>query len=446
MPRGKSKSSSESAPTLPGQAEPDVAPTVKAKVEFDFAQVQGRMAPDSYFAFTASYPKKDQAMEYLYRMWPKIDRKKLSGDQDKYIEKVATPFTRHQLMRKWGSGEYLLMFNDQSCRGAVKRAECIVEIDHPDFPAIIEPGTLELDHPKNKAYVANLRGRGELPKEESMSNLSEALLNRALTVIEEKDSKPVVFPAAPDPLKEVERIASVAQAMGFVRPGATAAPDPISEIQRIMTVAQAMGFVRPDGAAPVAAFAAPAAKSSLIADIVPLLREVNAFVAESLPAIRMLLGGGAGVGGPIMSNSAQNVGPAAVPFPGQAASPGTASPASADDSENNMNLNFGLIQVLQAVGPQALSAFAMGIDGDAFAHGLCKSKTGERQYEALFQFGSEGILEAISVLPNLDQQLSQMGRTKEQLAAFVSEFVQYGMGEAVEGQASQVEEVGGNPK
>lgn len=111
----------------------------------------------------------------------KVQRKQ-KREPAKYIDKPDQPFgedARMEFLSRYGSGIYKVYINDGGVKGAKdadlqSRNLCkfFVTYYDSDFPTVLDPsrpdkglGILDLKHPDNESYVADLRMKGVLPRD-----------------------------------------------------------------------------------------------------------------------------------------------------------------------------------------------------------------------------------------------------------------------------------------
>lgn len=129
---------------------------------------------------------------YIYRVKPKI----LRPERQAYIELIpwessAPAFCEDRILDVHGSGVYKLMFNDDNKRPHVGVAECVVDLNDPSRPAVLNVEELDRNDPGNRAYIAHLRQSGKWPEEPKESKaggtdiLMEKLVDKVLDRQEE---------------------------------------------------------------------------------------------------------------------------------------------------------------------------------------------------------------------------------------------------------------------
>lgn len=97
-----------------------------------------------------------------------IDREQLNS-RDTSIEKVTGAVVdADYLLTKWGSGKYLLLFNDSNRpQSAQQVAKCTIELNDPTLPPMADPGELVVSHPDNRAIVNRYLSQGWTVKQVS---------------------------------------------------------------------------------------------------------------------------------------------------------------------------------------------------------------------------------------------------------------------------------------
>ena len=183
-------------------AQPEyVAPSLKAfpppprpegkgsMVSAEQAMNYWRSLPPEFIARTESY---------VYRLWPILDRGKELTESDRaliaarkkatptqHIDKPATPFgpdTRMEFLRRYGSGMYKVYINDAGVKTKEAKddpnlqrhtlVKFTISVHDNEYPPVLDPsrpdkgiGILDLSHPENASYIADLRMKGVLPLE-----------------------------------------------------------------------------------------------------------------------------------------------------------------------------------------------------------------------------------------------------------------------------------------
>jgi hypothetical protein len=93
---------------------------------------------------------------YLYRLHP------ICKTKPSYIEIFPQPVTYQQILQERGSGEYKLHINDKdkSKWGEIIITRWKTKEHWTEYPPVLDPATLDLDHKDNKSYVEWLKSRG----------------------------------------------------------------------------------------------------------------------------------------------------------------------------------------------------------------------------------------------------------------------------------------------
>lgn len=103
---------------------------------------------------------------YLYRLWPKIDRKLSNPSNPNNIATFEAPFDEGFLLRNHGSGKYELQLADLGRPENFRRVcRTVLDLQNADYPPVIELRELDLGYDGNRSYIAGLRMRGLLPGE-----------------------------------------------------------------------------------------------------------------------------------------------------------------------------------------------------------------------------------------------------------------------------------------
>lgn len=122
--------------------------------------------PDNFTRLCAAYPAREAAAVYVYRLEPKIDRRK-AGHRYNYIDKLLLgdePISAESLLPSHGSGKFQLKLNDENRPKQLREvASTILTINDPERPPVVPPEELVWEAPENRSYVQGLRARGICP-------------------------------------------------------------------------------------------------------------------------------------------------------------------------------------------------------------------------------------------------------------------------------------------
>lgn len=133
----------------------------------EFWKLVGEVPVDSWGRFKA----------YLYRTWPRIDRKLVNPDSPTSIEIIDTPFDADYILKHHGEGDYEIKLIDS---GRPENSQmvcmCYLKLRSPDFPPVIDQRELDMGYDGNRSYVEGLRARGLLGKQPDKGNGSDASL------------------------------------------------------------------------------------------------------------------------------------------------------------------------------------------------------------------------------------------------------------------------------
>ena len=155
-----------------------VQPEASPQVDTDTAWMQKvldkpnkKLKPDVFLKVIAVYPERDACYCYVYRRYPRIDRKLKDPKAPLYIEKHEGPLTIEHLLHTWGSGEYKLAWTDDGQpRGKTRICETVVDVYDAEHPPVIDLEELMLEEPANKSFVRGLHMRGEIHSNERGGN------------------------------------------------------------------------------------------------------------------------------------------------------------------------------------------------------------------------------------------------------------------------------------
>jgi hypothetical protein len=183
-----------------------------------------RAKPAEFFAYWKSVAKEfpHRTILYVYRTWPVIDREQIG--QAHYIEKLTSPINPkewdHEVLHRWGSGDYKLLLHDSELGKTV--AMCKISVRDSEYPPVVSLKEIMMDDPANRSYIEQLRMKGILPvadkeKEEdedmkamipgAVDTLAETvttLTDKVVDMARESQSKPA---PAPPPRVEEQAVA-----------------------------------------------------------------------------------------------------------------------------------------------------------------------------------------------------------------------------------------------
>lgn len=210
------------------QAEIAAASPPQPPVPFLPAPRKYSLRPEDFFAYWAETDSvnPDRVVAYVYRGWPRIDRKKngLLPDAHKYIDTIGNALAsdplewRRQMLHRYGSGSYKLVLTD----GLRSKSLCQTvipskDLDDDEYPPVLDLSELVMDHPDNQSYIRQLEIKGVLAKESEMQQ-GEAVKEMAGLVREvvlDGQRRQAAVPA-PDPMGTAAAIQATAQAMADV--------------------------------------------------------------------------------------------------------------------------------------------------------------------------------------------------------------------------------------
>jgi hypothetical protein len=407
---------------------------------FDFQRGSQRFSdPEEFRRFCEEYPSKQATVTYVYRIWPAINREQ-TGHTDSRLEKVTSAtenappggvVTADYLARVWGSGIYLLMFNDLNNRHS-QVAKCQVEINDPFLPPNIDPAELVLSGPKgekNAPVIARylqlgwtlVESRNDLipgsfkqlvppapdkrssdppaapvPAAPAVAPLTGQVVLDAATFqrLMAAQASPPAAPAAPG----IETVFAIADRIRTASQPPPAGSSGLGEIMKYIELLKMMGWAPPGAAA-----AAPAVESggSIASQVLTALTHAPAILRE----LRMF------------SSPAPQASPQA-PAPIAAA-------AAPDDEDEDLDLAEDDIMIpdlgsLMAIGKQAIDAYTSGQRGEAFAALLLE------QHEPVFRWlrsiGKAQVLAYLSSAPGMSERIAA---APGQFEAWVTQFFSF---------------------
>ena len=134
------------------------------------------LPPDEFWRVTHTYPDRRATVYYLYRLWPKIDRK-LAGSETALLDKQLE-MDEDYIERVHGGGEYEVYFRDENRRGQGVKTSPAVCIDATKVFPVVNQAELVIGHPKNAGFIEQLKARGmwdrDKPKGANVSDTAAA--------------------------------------------------------------------------------------------------------------------------------------------------------------------------------------------------------------------------------------------------------------------------------
>lgn len=103
------------------------------------------------------------AMVYVYRKFPKINKRQVDPDAQLNIDKISAPITKEEFINRHGGGTYRIIVNDLDAGYDKKgRTVCytVFNIDWNTYPPILNPAELDVYAEGNKFYVNHLIAKG----------------------------------------------------------------------------------------------------------------------------------------------------------------------------------------------------------------------------------------------------------------------------------------------
>lgn len=392
------------------------APETEAPA-LDFNRSFQKLSWETFQKFQAAYPNKEGISLYLYRLWPLIDRK-LTGQPVKNIDVFPGPVSEEDLLRKHGSGKYLLTFNDMNKPKAMcKVAETKININDHDFPPVLDQHEIIVGHRDNDSYIAGLKARGEWKRDNDMpvqnsDGTATAELARLAGKLIDKE-KP---PAQPDPFDQALRMLTIVKEL-------TPKPAPIQQADPYDVALKLVGLVQ------------GGQRAEPKED--PL--EVYARVTETVERIanRFDRGGGQGGWSQVLMRVVEHL-PAVVQgfvamrvmadqggAPPQAGVPAPVMTVPAVESPMP-STTMDLPAIFNVIRPYLFRAMTTGQSGDDFAAGLV-TFVGQDKYEALSAHGEEGLMHFLKSRPDVWPMLAPY---EDQVREFIGDFLRYGQPDA----------------
>lgn len=400
------------------------APAETEKPEFDFNRSFQKLSWETFQKFQFAYPNKEGISLYLYRLWPLIDRK-LTGQAVKNIDVFPGPVTEEDLLRKHGSGKYLLTFNDTNKpKTMTKVAETKIDLNDHDFPPVLDQNELIMGHRDNDSYIAGLKARGEWKRDTEMphqnpdsaatAELAKLVSNMTGKLLDKEQP-----PAQPDPFDQALRMLTIMKEF-TPKPAAIQQADPYDVALKLVSLVQGQRSEQKED--PLEVYARVTETVERIAGrfdrgsggsigwshVLLKLIEHLPGVLQSVVAMKVMGEQGgiaqqAGVPAPVMTVPTR-----------EAQMPTTAS---------------DLPAIFSVIRPYLFRAMTSGQPGDDFAAGLV-TFVGQEKYDALASHGEEGL---INFLQSQADVWPMIAPYEERVREFIRDFLAYGQASAEEG-------------
>lgn len=411
-------------------------------------------AIDALFETVRTYPRPDDLVCYLYRVWPIIDRKKHDKTKPKYIDKLtAQSTTRDHIRKAWGSGKYLLsLFDAGSGQYGSRIASATLDLgyDVDNFP-VFDVDELVLGVEKNRSVEESLRVRGLLQEGDEMKDTSAAVAQLTNTVTELAGKLSERKPAAaeeplalalqlierlqvgrPDPLEQAAKLkdllggdnkllavllenqARMTEALLKHQTAAVAPQGATSVLDQLDTLTAVMeklgGLARRGGGG--------GNGSGVLLELVRVLPSVIGGIGQALSAAAAMRAGMGQVAPPT---------PAVIPQQQETAlSPQSSVPVFDEQVDEVLNVIGVSPARVFLLAKRAVSAFHRGVSGSQFADGLHATEDdGEQVYNVLSALGRDQIMAVLRKSP----AWADLAAREEQVAAWVDDFLAYGVGE-----------------
>lgn len=384
--------------------------------EFDFSRARQSLKPETFFEFLRAYPDWEACAIYLYRLWPVIDRK-LTGHSEKYIDVFSEPITEMDILRKHGSGKYLLHFNDSNRPGGLKQvAMCKLELNDPLYEPILDHNEVVEGIDANKSYIEGQIARGKWkknPPPEASATSPESLAASMASALQRMVPQPVESkePVRPDPYEIGLRIAELAQ-----RSAPKPSADPLDLALKIVALMRER-----KESDPLELYAKVAdiieARAARYAGKAPATDWSAALLdfAKALPALVQGFVSLRAANSPAISGTVQSPALGSV-APSTATVPTAPVPVSAE-------------MLLEQLKPFLLKSISAGQGGDEFAAGIV-TFYGEDKYREIAGLGMEGIVEVLKRQADIWGLLSPY---EAEVRTFIADFLAYGQPESSEG-------------
>lgn len=403
--------------------------------------------------YVAKCPNKDQIFSYLFRAWPKIQQRRITGPKGLLnIDKLAGVYTRDQILSKYGSGVYKISFHDFSRPRAKRRVgQYVLELHEPGVLPVCDARTVVWEEAENQSYISQLQAAGALPQQ-----AFEYIARRDGLAASGVPVAAAAAPAVPSLSAQVSEVISTArmlrEEMGggskgggdalqgsillplittlgnmnmqlFERmnqvaagppPAAAPAGSAIGQIKEVVGLMQLMGWRSPGGAVvDVAADAAGggvegAAPTGSV--IMAGLSSVSSIVRDVRDMLAMFRGGGVAGVAPAAPGAAP------VDEGGEYVDNG---PPGGDVVPMPERKGESMLQQLQAFGQLALDAFFAGETGPEFAARMATIPANLAALDKARSFGTARIGFYLEMVDGLPAELSKRGRTMAELEQWI---------------------------
>lgn len=391
--------------------------------EFDFNRSFQKLSWETFQKFQFAYPNKEGISLYLYRLWPVIDRK-LTGQPVKNIDVFPGPVTEEDLLRKHGSGKYLLTFNDTNKpKTMCKVAETKIDLNDHDFPPVLDHNELIVGHRDNDSYIAGLKARGQWKKDTEMSNqnadnTATAELAKLVSNVTGKLLDKEQTPPQSDPFDQALRMLAIMKEF-TPKPAPIQQADPYDVALKLVSLVQGQRSEPKED--PLEVYARVTETVERIASrfdkgsggsvgwshVLLKLIEHLPSVLQSVVAMKLM---GEQGGAPQQ---------AGVPAPVMTVPPMEAQMPAASD----------LSAIFGAIRPYLFRAMTTGQSGDDFAAGLV-TFVGQEKYDALAVHGEEGLMKFLQGQTDVWPMIAPY---EERVREFIRDFLAYGQGSADDG-------------
>ncbi|MBK8200690.1 MAG: hypothetical protein IPK75_20325 [Acidobacteria bacterium] len=393
----------------------------------------------------------ERACIYLYRIWPRINRKQADPTAYNYIDKYGVPFTPDEVKQRWGEGKYQALMLNLDKRTDNQIAGCVFTVDDPNCPPVLNLAELVLGAPANSSYEESLRNRNMHPSQSipgqapaaADASASVALANLATEAIRQGNRQ---TPAAAMEQTALNHYAAIlqtamtqnAKASGgldftglaaiitaiipLIRPATPVGPDPRDALIN-MLMDKLLNAPQHVAVAPAGSLTETLAAVKSIMEVSHTLNP-NAGAPESISTI--LANNAAPILGEIrgvVQGIASMVGARNAAANGQASQPGQPQQQQPQQQQvEGAGQNMDLMQMaLNTIEPVLIKQFREGNEGWALGEWI-ENGWGADSYNRIANIGKEQIIAALLARPNLRQLFDGL---QPQMDAYVTSFLEW---------------------
>ncbi len=431
-------------------AEPPTATEVPAQPPepgahyFDTLGGRKTTTAERFFEHLPTFPRDrfERAIIYLYRLWPRINRKQTDPTAYNYIDKYPGPVTPDEIKQRWGEGKYQALMLNLDKRTDNQIAACTFTIEDPTCPPVLNVAELVLGVPINASYEEYLRSRNMHPSQSQPGNNAgaDASATAALANIAQEALRSArqPQPAQTPKLDEVALqgyinllsnaqkqptgmdptgLAALVTAIGsLTKPAAPAGPDPRDQLINTLLSSLIQNANRPP--APASSLTETLASVASIMELSKQLAPANSG-AESV--LNVLAGNAAPILGEvrgIVQGIAAMVRPRSAEQPGQEQPTNNPANRQVTQGENAVDQ---MQMALSVIEPVLIKQFREGAEGWMLAEWI-ENGWGADSYQRIANQGRDALISAMMTRPALRNLFEGL---QPQLTAYVESFLQW---------------------